>query len=185
MGFLYKTTTSDFSSGPPSNPSTGDIWIASNVDGNGTRWQFQYNAGSVSAYKWEFIGGPPVFVAVDTFETTTTAWPNPTDLTTVGPSFTCARAGEYSYIFNVRANNNTTGIASVAVVTSFTGAAAINDSVQVVVTSSTASADNMGMEQGKVPVDAGGYIKLRYCTLSSGTSRFGQRRLFITPVRVS
>ena len=28
---LYKTTISDFASGPPANPSTGDSWYASNV----------------------------------------------------------------------------------------------------------------------------------------------------------
>lgn len=50
-------TTSPISSGPPSSPSTGDIWVATNVDANGTRWQFQYNAGSSHAEKWEFIGG--------------------------------------------------------------------------------------------------------------------------------
>lgn len=53
----YAITVSDFASGPPSSPSSGDIWIGANVDGNGTRWQFQYNAGSASAYKWEFVGG--------------------------------------------------------------------------------------------------------------------------------
>lgn len=52
-----KITTRALSLGPPPNPVDGDIWIASNVDANGTRWQFQYNAESSSAYKWEFIGG--------------------------------------------------------------------------------------------------------------------------------
>lgn len=57
----YALNVSDFASGPPSSPSSGDIWIAT-VDANGTRWQFQYNAGSASAYKWEFIGGSPVLL---------------------------------------------------------------------------------------------------------------------------
>jgi hypothetical protein len=55
-----KITTSSFSGGPPGSPTDGDIWIASSVDGNGTRWHFQYNAGSASANKWEFIGGAPI-----------------------------------------------------------------------------------------------------------------------------
>jgi hypothetical protein len=48
----------DWSVGPPSNPQNGDVWYATNVDGNGVVWQFRYNATSASAYKWEFIGGP-------------------------------------------------------------------------------------------------------------------------------
>lgn len=58
-------TTSAISGGPPANPTDGDIWIASAVDTNGTRWQFQYNAGSSSTYKWEFIGGPPIWTHYD------------------------------------------------------------------------------------------------------------------------
>lgn len=52
-----KTTTQPLADGPPPNPQDGDIWIATGVDANGTRWQFQYNAESSSAYQWEFIGG--------------------------------------------------------------------------------------------------------------------------------
>jgi hypothetical protein len=31
---------------------------------NGVLWHLRYNAGSASAYKWEFVGGPRLFVAV-------------------------------------------------------------------------------------------------------------------------
>lgn len=55
-----RITSGAFSAGPPKNPQNGDIWIATGVDTNGTVWQFRYNAGSSSAYKWEFIGGAPV-----------------------------------------------------------------------------------------------------------------------------
>lgn len=58
-------TTSAISGGPPASPTDGDIWIATAVDSNGTRWQFQYNAGSSSAYKWEFIGGAPMTAHYD------------------------------------------------------------------------------------------------------------------------
>lgn len=70
-----KVTTGAFSVGPPSNPRDTDIWVATNVDGNGTRWQFQYNASSSSANKWEFIGGPPIVLEQDTFGSwTVSAW---------------------------------------------------------------------------------------------------------------
>lgn len=90
-------TSQDFSLGPPSNPLNGDIWYATNVDSNGTTWQFRYNAGSSSAYKWEFIGGSPMIVADGsrTARTTTSnsAW---NVLSGVG-TITTARGGDYIY----------------------------------------------------------------------------------------
>lgn len=94
----YNFTVSDISSGPPSSPSTGDIWIASNVDAVGTRWQFQYNAGSASAYKWEFIGGNvtrAIRGSTDSITSNSAVVPD-TNLGTI----TVARPGDYG----VRAN---------------------------------------------------------------------------------
>lgn len=61
---------------------------------NGIVWRLKYNAGSGSAYKWEFVGGSPMFSKIDTSETvvTPTAY---TDAPTVGPSVTVPRAGDY------------------------------------------------------------------------------------------
>jgi hypothetical protein len=57
-------------------------------------WQFRYNAGSSSAYKWEFIGGSPATAVVATAESSTTigSW---LDLATVGPSVVMPRTGDY------------------------------------------------------------------------------------------
>ena len=53
-------------------PSYGSTFPASPVDGqehiytagaNGECWRFRYNAGSSSAYKWEYIGGAEVVLA--------------------------------------------------------------------------------------------------------------------------
>lgn len=79
--------------GPPANPSDGDIWIATGVDSNGTRWAFQYNQGSGSSYKWEFIGGPPAVSEVAAAENTNST--SYAALSTAGPSFTLLRAGDY------------------------------------------------------------------------------------------
>lgn len=57
-----RMTVSAMSGGPPASPSDQDIWVATGVDANGTRWTFQYNAGSASAYKWEFIGGNETYI---------------------------------------------------------------------------------------------------------------------------
>lgn len=86
-----KILQQDFASGPPGNANDGDIWIATKVDGNGTVWQFRFNAGSTSPYRWEFIGGPPL-VFQGTPQSTLTA--NVFTTLTIG-TFTASRAGEY------------------------------------------------------------------------------------------
>lgn len=180
-------TTSALSSGPPSNPTDGDIWIASGVDTAGTRWQFQYNAGSTSTYKWEFIGGPPFIHEVDPQEFTSSAWPTLVDLTTVGPIYNVVRSGDYQYISEYRGNNNTANVASIStVVETNSGTSVQSDTVQVTCTSAVANATVMGVGTGRMNgVVAGHDLRMRYCTLSSGTSAFLQRRMQIIPIRIS
>lgn len=62
---------------------------------NGVIWHLRYNAGSSSAYKWEYLGGPPLISIVMNNETTNSA--TITDLPTPGPSITVPRAGDYFY----------------------------------------------------------------------------------------
>jgi hypothetical protein len=59
MAAGFKTTVGTIAAGPPASPTTNDIWIATDVDSNGTCWMFRYNSAEAT-YKWEFIGGPPV-----------------------------------------------------------------------------------------------------------------------------
>lgn len=66
QGYSVKETVSAISGGPPASPADGDIWTATGVDTNGTVWRFRYNAGSASSYKWEFIGGSPLYTANNT-----------------------------------------------------------------------------------------------------------------------
>ena len=44
---------------PPASPADGDLWALPVDVPTGTTWLFRYNAGSASAYKWQFVGGPP------------------------------------------------------------------------------------------------------------------------------
>lgn len=92
------STISTFSSGPPLSPSDGDIWFATNVDAIGTRWQFQYNAGSSSTYKWEFVGGAstPLFRGSTDSIVSNNVITADTNLGTL----TAQRPGEYFTIVN-------------------------------------------------------------------------------------
>lgn len=94
---------------PPVNPNHGTRWIrpvdqATYVNpGGGTnvgtgllRWEFQYNALSPSAYKWEFIGGPDLFASIVAYESDTVAAAYATFGT--GPRITTPRAGDYDVL---------------------------------------------------------------------------------------
>jgi hypothetical protein len=95
-GGVVKTTTSAYSAGPPASPGDGDIWIATAVGVNGERWTFQYNAGSASAYKWEFLGGSDVEVEDDgTVTALSTTYVLGTAGTGSPQSLTLARGGDY------------------------------------------------------------------------------------------
>lgn len=88
-----KVTVGTIAAGPPGGPATNDIWVATDVDTAGTVWVFRYNSAEAT-YKWEFIGGPPTVATINTYEGVNfnSTWGN---LTTVGPTVTVARGGDY------------------------------------------------------------------------------------------
>lgn len=67
---------------------------------NGVVWHFRYNASSLSAYKWEFVGGPTMSAQADTAEvagaTSNGAYG---DGVSVGPSVVVPLAGDFEYGF--------------------------------------------------------------------------------------
>lgn len=77
-----------YGASPPSTPIDGDLWAYPVSTGV---WMFRYNAGSGSAYKWEFMGGPDVFQIAElgTSSAVSTGWNTST------PTLTIPRAGDY------------------------------------------------------------------------------------------
>lgn len=78
----------------PGSPTDGQEHIlVDSLTAPSYQWRFRYNAGSTSAYKWEFIGGAPgdntvltgEYVASVTFVA----------MATPGPLFALPRAGDY------------------------------------------------------------------------------------------
>lgn len=179
---LPKVTYGAIAAGPPASPSDGDIWIAGDVagtDGPYGKWMFSYVAGIPDAYKWVFIGGAPAHASVDALESTasTTA----TDLTTVGPSLTLARAGAYRLMARAGANADTAAgycdlyykiAAAAAVVLVQTGNAANNTLI--------AQATDTN-----IVVAAGDTVKLQYGRTLGANAVFRNRRLSLLPLRVS
>jgi hypothetical protein len=169
--------------GPPANPQDGDVWMATGVDANGTCWQFRYNAGSASAYKWEFVGGPPAFASVETGESTASG--TYVDLATVGPTFTCARGGDYQVMLSSTINNNTLNCGGVY---SFdVGAVAAIDNNGLYQVGGPAGINfNFGGKFSLVTgVVAAAVLRGKYRIASGGTATFAYRRMQVTPVRVA
>lgn len=148
-------------------------------------WRFRYNAGSSSSYKWEFVGGSPLSAYVEANESTAST--SPVDLTTVGPSVTAPRAGEYRIGFG--------GIIRKAAVASSGGRIAPK-------LGSAATADLDGCdfgagggtsdEQGSVrrelrlkTLAASDVVKLQYLAFNANAVSFQRRELAIIPIRVS
>lgn len=78
----------------PASPSDGDIhYLVNSVASPLYVWQMRYNAGSSSAYKWEFVGGSPWAANVGSSDAigVASAWvwaPG-------GPSLAAPKAGDY------------------------------------------------------------------------------------------
>lgn len=88
----------------PSNPVDGqEIYYAADAT-NGVIWHLRYRAASSSSYKWEFVGGPPLFAFVATAQSTTSG--SYTALSTAGPSVSLPLAGDYDVCIKATITND-------------------------------------------------------------------------------
>lgn len=108
---------------PPASPSDGDLWLLPADTTNGVDWLFRYNAGSASTYKWEFIGGSPISANFDGAEGIVAVINSWTDATTVGPSITVPRAGDYAIAFTMQCYHPAAAQANAGVGVSVNGGA--------------------------------------------------------------
>lgn len=87
--------------GPPGTPARVTALPGSPADGqevvyvadaaNGVLWHLRHNAGSASAYKWEFVGGAALFAEVPGYGSTTVT----TYVDLGGPAITLPLGGDY------------------------------------------------------------------------------------------
>jgi hypothetical protein len=166
----------------PASPVDGqEAILVDSLTNPSYRWRLRYNAGSTSAYKWEFIGGTPAVSEVLTNESVNSA--SYVDLTTPGPQFTVPRAGDYLYamtaqIFGTAAN--AAGVLGLKV-----GAATPAGDDTAIVTSATANAQLTTTKNRLLTgVAASSLLKIQYST-GGGTANFLRRVLTVQPVRVS
>ena len=81
-------------------------YVADSTQGN--LWHLRYNAGSSSAYKWEFVGGTPLRV-VNSFTATTVTTNWTTNIFAGNASTALPLSGDYSVDLNAVMNPTTNG----------------------------------------------------------------------------
>jgi len=173
---------------PPLTVSYGTTLPASPVDGqeailvdsttNPTwQWRFRYNAGSSSAYKWEWVGGSPWISDVATGETTTST--TPAALTT--PQFlNTPRAGDYLVRVSAQAS------LTVAAFNVFVGVGVTASYyTQVGVSSPAANYSVHLAREARLNGRIAGETLAFVVSVDSGTGTFRNRSLAIFPSRVS
>lgn len=180
-----KFTSQDINSGPPTNPVNGDIWYATAAGGSGEVWTFRYNANSVSAYKWEFVGGSPIYVSYD--------YPgglsigNSTFTAITGLSLTTVRAGDYIFAANGQIGSGAVGQPE-AIMQLFVNGGAIAGAYfgfPELSGSTSAPLDPMAGHFKVLGASANDVYTLRAYSSSTGTNQVNFARLQVIPVRVA
>jgi hypothetical protein len=156
-------------------------------DAAGVVWHLRYNAGSSSAYKWEYLGGAPQSHRVDAQQTSAAAAYS--DLATVGPQIVVPRIGEYRAQFGCRIDRSAAD--SWGEVTLALGGALPGNYADNAITYGFDTGSAFAHTSRSVPVilfttdtTAGRTVKMQYTT-PGATVSFMRRWLEITPIRIS
>ena len=169
-----------YSTSLPGSPADGkEHTLVDSITAPTYQWRFRYNAGSASAYKWEFVGGTPLSAEVVTQESSTST--TYVDLTTVGPSVTVPRAGDFLLDFGAGV---ITGTATTVYLAPKLGSAATADADAATFAPQGGTEGVAISQKIKRTLAASDVVKLQGKG-SSGTWYFERRWLYITPVRVS
>ena len=144
----------------------------------GVVWHLRYRAGAAGSYKWEVVGGPPLFSEIVATENTTST--TFVALTTPGPQITLPLAGDYIVALGARIG--------------YSGALTAIMSYQI---GATGAVDDDGVNPGfgatagytaitekeRLKTGISGILSARYRTTAAQAS-FGFRWMRVTPIRV-
>jgi len=171
----------------PASPIDGQIaTLVDSITNPTYQWTFRYNAGSSSAYKWEFIGGTFASSEVDAASTTNvgTSWVVPS---AGAASITVPRSGDYEVSFGgflqftTNASNGTIGL-TIAIA----GSVVATDAVTFALNNILGSA-SVSRQRRKTGLTAGNTISLQFQVNPNGgpVNTLSNQWLKVIPVRVS
>jgi hypothetical protein len=163
----------------PTSPVDGQEAVLVDSLTNPTyQWRFRYNAGSSSAYKWEFVGGPSLTSASAAFTVSTlSSW-------VLGHSWTPPRAGEYWVATTMQDAGAPSGTPG-----SMYSGVGVNGTFQVQSGVTAAQLNLWGMASG-YPVlvtvaTAGQALNAFWLKTLAGQANCGQTTMTVTPKRVA
>jgi len=151
---------------------------------NGIIWHLRYRASSSSAYKWEVIGGPPLFSEV-TVAAEGTASTTYTNLTTIGPTVTLPLAGDYDVEIGARCAPAVVDQSALMSYAIGATAAVDADALQSYRSSAwTTSLTSSSRPRRKTGLAATTAIQAKYRQSGGAAGQFNDRWMRVTPVRV-
>jgi len=152
---------------------------------NGINWPLRYNNASPSAYKWEVIGGPPLFAEVAVGDTRgNTAYGV---LPSAGPAITLPRIGDYLVIVGFTFQSNLSpGTASGFMSYTIGGTAASDaDAANATSTSNAASGTTTGLKERLKTDMLAVTLTAQYRTdTSNAGGTFSKRYMKVIPIRL-
>ena len=167
------------STSPPDSPADGQLWIYPAAAG--ITWLFRYNAASPSPYKWEFLGGPPLFGEA----TAGTGGVVSTSYVSIDPNLTVPRAGDYDWRLVALVSPSDGGVAAYCGVQLGAAAASDSDAFHTYFGSAAVTPTVVLTKARRAPGLAAGAIVRMVGKVSSGNCNYQARSLAITPVRIS
>lgn len=141
-------------------------------------WRFMYIAGSANTDKWEFVGGSSPIIQVTANQGKSDS--SYGDLATVGPAFTCPRAGQYVVTIG---HSRTTGTANACYMSFAIGATAAVDA-----NASMSQGDQRSgsMRASQITVaSASTTLTAKYRMDNTTSSNWNDRWMHVLPIRVS
>lgn len=167
---------------PAGIPDPGTEFVYEADATNGVYWRFKYQP-SQATYDWVFVGGPPLFHEILTDESTSSTLYS--DLTTVGPTLTLPRAGDYLVHFGGNLYNATAGNATIMAIKRGAAATSDNDSIILQIPTTAALAGNPSRAIVITGMSAGDVVKCQYKSSGLSAAHALRRFMHITPIRVS
>lgn len=168
----------------PSNPVDGQPFILSVDSANGVNWALRYDNSISDSYKWTFEGGAPLSHTVNTEQTTAST--GYTDLATTGPTVTIPKAGVYKIEFGGCASNSTAD-SDTKIAVNYGGSSPLDaEAIEMEGIISSGGSENRVAQSRTIiaTATAAGTVKLQY-RVTSGTGRFRNRWIIVTPVRLA
>jgi hypothetical protein len=167
----------------PANPMHGQEYVYLADATNGVQWRFKYNADSASSFKWEFVGGAPLFSTVATGEATASG--TPVDLATTGPQITIPRAGDYDITFGFRVSESGAGGGNAEARVFVNGTTDTGVVAQEQVTNIVGATFTVSRTWIPSTRAASDTVRLKYSISNTISVTFADRWLVARPIRVS